>query len=288
VLRLTAAVDTQADRLEVLVVGWGRGMEAWVIDYQVLRGDPADLQTWARLDALLQTRYPHAYGQTLPIAAAFVDSGGNATQEVYNYTRTKRHRSIYSIKGASRPGRPVLSAKPSMVEVRWNGRTEPHGAQLWFVGTDTTKDYLANRWRVKSGVGQIHFSDELTEDFFRQITAEYRVTVWRHGHRTNRWDKKQADRNEALDLMVYNTAAAHYLGLHKLSEPHWAKLAGALNPDQISLFAVAEQEGQTVPEGQAEQAVVQTVQPIAVKPDVQPYFAPVTHGRISIGGLRKW
>ena len=238
VLRLTAAVDTQADRLEVLVIGWGRGLEAWVIDYQVLRGDPADLQTWARLDTLLQTRYPHAYGQTLPVSAAFVDSGGNATQEVYNYTRTKRHRHVYAIKGASRPGRPILSSKPSKVEVRWNGRIEPYGADLWFVGTDTAKDYLANRWRVKTGAGQIHFSDQLGEDFYRQITAEYRVTVWKHGHRLSRWEKKQADRNEVLDLMVYNTAAAQYLGLNKLNEAHWDKLASALNPNQISLFSM--------------------------------------------------
>jgi phage terminase large subunit GpA-like protein len=236
VMCLTAAVDTQADRLELLVIGWGRGLEAWVVDYQVVRGDPSAPQTWERLDGLLQTRYPHAYGQALPIAAAFVDSGGSATQEVYNFTRTKRHRHIYSIKGASRPGRPILSSKPSTVEVRWNGRTEPHGAQLWFVGTDTAKDYLANRWRVKSGPGQIHFSCDLTEDFFRQITSEYRVTVWKHGHRLSRWDKKQADRNEALDLMVYNTAAAQYAGLHKLTDAHWEKMAAALNPDQISLF----------------------------------------------------
>ncbi|MBK9444388.1 MAG: phage terminase large subunit family protein [Comamonadaceae bacterium] len=237
VIKLTASVDTQADRLEMLVIGWGRGLEAWVVDYQVIRGDPADQQTWDSLDALLQTRYPHAYGQTLPIAAAFVDSGGNATQEVYNYTRTKRHRHIYAIKGASRPGRPILSSKPSKVEVRWNGRVAPHGADLWFVGTDTAKDYLANRWRAKSGPGQIHFSSQLSDDFYHQITAEYRVTVWRHGHRISRWEKKQADRNEVLDLFVYNTAAAQYLGLHKLTDAHWDKLAGALNPNQISLFS---------------------------------------------------
>ena len=237
VIKLTAAVDTQADRLEMMVVGWGRGLEAWIVDHQVVRGDPADLQTWARLDVLLQTRYPHAYGQTVGISATFVDSGGNATQEVYNFTRTKRHRHVYAIKGASKPGRPILGSKPSTVEIRWNGRTEPNGAQLWFVGTDTTKDYLANRWRVKTGAGQIHFSNELPEDFYRQITAEYRVTLWKHGHRVSRWEKKQADRNEVLDLMVYNTAASQYLGLHKLTDAHWDKLAGALNPDQISLFA---------------------------------------------------
>lgn len=33
---LTAAVDTQADRLEVQIEAWGPDMEHWVIDYQVL------------------------------------------------------------------------------------------------------------------------------------------------------------------------------------------------------------------------------------------------------------
>lgn len=252
-LVLSASVDTQADRLEALVLAWGRGLECWVVDHQVIRGDPADLQTWAKLDTLLQTRYPHAYGQTLGINAAFVDSGGNATQEVYNYTRTKRHRHIYSIKGASKPGRPILSSKPSTVEVRWSGRTEPNGAQLWFVGTDTAKDYLANRWRVTHGVGQIHFSADLAPDFYDQLTAEYRVTLWRHGHRLNRWEKKQAARNEALDLMVYNVAASQYLGLHKLTDAHWDKLAAALNPNQISLFASLD-----------------TIAPIATKTDPSP------------------
>ena len=282
VLRLTAAVDTQADRLEMLVIGWGRGLEAWVIDYQVIRGDPADLQTWGRLDALLQTRYPHAYGQTLPIAAAFVDSGGNATQEVYNFTRNKRARHIYAIKGASKPGRPVLSSKPSKVEVRWNGRVEPHGADLWFVGTDTAKDYLANRWRAKSGAGQIHFSHQLSDDFYRQITAEYRVTVWRHGHRLSRWEKKQADRNEVLDLMVYNTAAAQYLGLHKLTDAHWDKLAAALNPNQISLFTDMLPPAATVDGIElqaAPPAPAQDIAPIATNPVAhvsapQPYMVP--------------
>ncbi len=234
-LILTAAVDTQNDRLEALVMGWGRGMEAWVIDYQVIRGSPSDLQTWAQLDELLRTRYPHEGGVSLPIKAAFIDSGGSATQEVYNFTRTKRARHWYAIKGASRPGRPILSSKPSAVEVRWNGRTEPRGAQLWFVGTDTAKDYLANRWRVKSGQSQIHFSTDLQEDFYRQITAEYRITIWKHGHRISRWEKKQADRNEVLDLTVYNVAAAHYAGLHKMTDAHWDKLEGSLNPDSVVL-----------------------------------------------------
>ena len=52
-LVLTAAVDTQNDRLEFKVVGWGPGLEGWVVDYQVIMGSPAEQTTWARLDELL-------------------------------------------------------------------------------------------------------------------------------------------------------------------------------------------------------------------------------------------
>ena len=41
VLALTASVDVQDNRLELMVNGWGVGMERWVVDYQVIPGDPA-------------------------------------------------------------------------------------------------------------------------------------------------------------------------------------------------------------------------------------------------------
>ena len=284
-VKLTAAVDTQADRLEMMVLGWGRGMECWVIDYQVVRGDPADLATWTKLDRLLLTRYPHGGGQEMRIEAAFVDSGGNATQEVYNYTRTKKNRGIFAIKGASRPGRPILSSKPSMVEVRWNGKTEERGAKLWFVGTDTAKDHLANRWRATEGPGVIHFSRDLSDDFYQQITAEYRVEVWKNGHKFNRWEKKQAARNEALDLFVYNLAAAHYLGLHKLSETHWDKAEERMSPAES--IAKTKVETEISQRGMdAERYKIASEDKPVTKPSIQP-TSRVNGGKITLSGLRR-
>ena len=37
---LTCGVDVQADRLELELVGWGRGEESWSIEYRVIPGDP--------------------------------------------------------------------------------------------------------------------------------------------------------------------------------------------------------------------------------------------------------
>jgi len=43
-------VDVQADRLELELVGWGRGEESWSIEYRVLLGDPTGAAVWAELD----------------------------------------------------------------------------------------------------------------------------------------------------------------------------------------------------------------------------------------------
>lgn len=243
-LVLTAAIDTQNDRLEIKVVGWGEGMEAWIIDYQIVIGSPAEESTWEKADAILLGRYRHASGQMLPISATFIDSGGSATQEVYAFTRTRRRRNVFAIKGASRPNRPILSSKPTLVDVNFRGATDKKGAQLWFIGTDTCKDYLTSRWQKSEGPGAVHFSQDLGEAYYKQLTAEYRSTVYKRGRAVSVWEKKQADRNEAGDLMVYNLAAAHFVGLPKLTEHQWGVLRNRVNPDTLDLFNGSETEAE--------------------------------------------
>ena len=244
-LVLTASVDTQNDRLELKVVGWGEGMEGWIVDYRVIQGSPTEQATWNRLDELLKGRYRHAgSGQMLNIAATFIDSGGSATQEVYSFTYTRRRRHIYAVKGASRPNRPILSSKPTLVDVKHDGRVDHKGGQLWTIGTDTAKDYLAARWKKTTGPGAIHFPQDLDEAYFKQLTAEYSTTQFKRGHRVRMWEKKPGDRNEALDLMVYNLAAAHYAGLHKKTEYQWRVLRDRLQPARQPELFEASQAGQ--------------------------------------------
>ena len=234
VLMLTASVDVQANRLELMVMGWGVGMERWVIDYQVIWGDPADDRTWAVLDDKLKVRYPHPCGVGLGILATAVDSGGHHTDEVYQFCRLRRWRNIFAIKGASKPGRPVIAQRPSMVDVTWKGQTERNGAELWFVGTDTAKDWIYNRYPFEDGPGALHFANDLPDDFFDQCVAERKVARYIKGYKRIEWVKGKAERNEALDLMVYNLAMAHYLGLNRYKEHDWERIRQALA--QAGLF----------------------------------------------------
>jgi len=223
-LILTAAVDTQHNRLELLVIGWGEGMERWVVDHQVIMGDPADERTWALLDDKLKARYRHDSGVELAICATAIDSGGHHTDEVYQFTRLRRWRNMLAVKGASRAGRPVLAQRPSKVDVTWKGTTHKEGAELWMIGTDTAKDWIYNRYALGEGAGALHFSQDLPDDFYDQCVAERKIARYVKGHKRIEWVKGKADRNEALDLLVYNLAMAHLLGLNRYREPEWAKL----------------------------------------------------------------
>lgn len=235
-LILVCTVDTQPDRLEAKVTAWGEGMEGWIVDYQVLFGSPSEGEVWDRLDQLLLGRYRHVGGRMLPISATMIDSGGANTHDVYNFTRTRQHRHVYAIKGASTLNKPILSAKPSLVDVNWQGKSMPHGAKLWLIGTDTAKDYLAARYRLVAGPGAIHFPADLPIEYYEQLTAEYCITVYKRGRKVRVWEKKKNDRNEAGDLMVYAVACAHYLGLHKKTAAQWQLVREFVDPDTRDLF----------------------------------------------------
>ena len=237
-LALTASVDVQANRLELMVMAWGVGMERWVVDHQVIPGDPADERTWALLDDRLKIRYRHPCGVSLAILATGIDSGGHHTHEVYQFTRVRRWRNVFALKGASKPGRPVIAQRPSQVDVTWKGQTERNGAELWIVGTDTAKDWIYNRYSFEQGPGALHFAKDLPDEFFQQCVAERKVARYVKGYKRIEWVKSKAERNEALDLMVYNLAMANFLGLHRYGEHDWDKLRQALA--QASLFDQSE------------------------------------------------
>lgn len=249
-IALTAAVDTQDNRLELKIMGWGEGMERWVIDYQIIHGDPATDGPWDTLDELLKTPLRRANGISMSIRAVAIDSGGHYTHEVYEFTRRRKYRMVFAVKGASKPGRPVVASQPSKVDINRRGKIEKGGAELWIVGTDTAKDWLASRWKLVDGPGAIHFSQDLPDEYYDQICAERRLVRYVKGFRRSEWIKNKADRNEALDLSVYNLAAAHRLGLHKWRDTDWERERLKVDPVQSDMFA----SPTAAPAPQAEQA----------------------------------
>lgn len=231
VLLMTAAVDVQGDRLEAEKVGWGDGEESWSIDYRVFVGDPSQQAVWDELEEWLLAEHPYEVQVTMPdggtanvrqsmrVRCACVDSGGHNTKEVYGFTRKHAGRKFYAIKGASTPGKPLIS-QPTM-----QGKPK---VKVYSIGTEAAKDTLAGYLLVnEAGPGYCHFPQEFERDgrlyygekHFEQLRSERPVTVYTKKGAARAWHKlKPSARNEALDVRVYNMAALAILN------PEWRGL----------------------------------------------------------------
>lgn len=222
-LILTAGVDVQNDRLSVSVWGWGLGEESWLIYTIELYGDPSESKVWGHLDTLLTSSFTHESGIELKITAAAIDTGF-LTQEVYNYVRTRKELTLYAIKGLSTPGKAIVG-RPSLQEVSYKGKLLKKGVRLWPIGTDTAKELIYARLRIKSeGPGYLHFPLGTDEEFFLQLCAEKVRTVFIKGFPKREWVKIRP-RNEALDTLIYAYAAAIAIGIGRID---WNKLRESL------------------------------------------------------------
>jgi phage terminase large subunit GpA-like protein len=200
---IVAGVDTQDDRLEVEITGFGLGDESWSLDYAVLYGDPSRPELWQELDTVLRRRFRHDSGNDLPIRATCIDSGGHHTVNVYNFVRDKQARSIWATKGASRPGMPPW---PRRV-VRAGGKNKV-ATPLYIIGTDVMKDALAARLRIdQPGPGYCHFPIGRGLDWYSGLTSERPIRRYHKGVARREWVKQQGVRNEPLDCRILCMAA---------------------------------------------------------------------------------
>lgn len=221
VLLLTAAVDTQDNRLEYEVCGWGAGEESWGIRKGIILGQPDWESTWSELDKILEHVYRFKNGTGLKIVRTFIDSGGHYTGHVYRYCEKNFIKQRFAIKGYSnRPGIP-LNYKIGKA----SGTTIP----LVILGVDDGKQQVMNRLAIKSpGAQYMHFPlDEdqeglqnrgYDEIYFKGIMSERKVKIRRYGSIREIWQPTKGVRNEPLDLRVYN------LGCMLSVNPQWDEL----------------------------------------------------------------
>jgi len=203
VLILTGAVDVQANRLEILIGGWGIDEEFFGIWRGIVRGSPNDIETWQRLDSILNKEYKYQNGDRLKISRVFIDSG-YATDAVYAYCRLNQYRNIFPIKGTGQIGAPLIFKY---------SYPKNSGIILTILGVNTGKSEIFSRLGIeKAGAQFLHFPNNpeanFDINFFKQLIAERRVVRKSGGLMVTSWETiSKGVRNEALDLMNYNLAA---------------------------------------------------------------------------------
>lgn len=212
---LTAGVDTQDDRFEVEVVGWGAGMESWGIQYQILYGDLKEETVWRHLDEFLTQTFYKADGTPMQIVRVCMDSGGHFTNQVYAFCAEREKRGVYAIKGRGGDDVPYIQRASK-------GNREQ--ANLITIGVDTGKSRLFGRLSIaEPGANYCHFPLEgdrgYTDDYFKGLTSERRETRYKNGRAQFVWVVKDGyRRNEPLDCRNYATAAMEIYGTHMLKD----------------------------------------------------------------------
>ena len=207
VLVLTCGVDTQDDRLECEVVGWGVGKESWGIEYRVFYGDPGLNEVWQALDDFLLKLWSYQNGEKIGISCACIDSAGHFTDEVYKFCKPRARRNIFAIVGRGREGMPSVS-KPS--------RSNRRHVALFTLGVNTIKGTLFSRLKLeRHGAGYCHFPLDPKHNhrgydavYFKGLLSERMVVKRVKGRDTITWETRSPGlRNEPLDTRVYATGA---------------------------------------------------------------------------------
>lgn len=200
-LVLTCGLDTQDNRIEYEVVGWGMGEESWGIQVGVIPGSPDNPQVWKEIDALLDKEWQHAGGRRMKISCSFIDSGGHYTQEIYRQCNRRMGKHIYAIKGRAGQGYPFVERSKK-------------GQLLFLLGVDSGKAMIMQSLEVKEeGAKYCHFPREMTRgyarvEYFRQLLSERLVVNTKRGRNHMVWEKVEGVvRNEMLDCRNYALAA---------------------------------------------------------------------------------
>lgn len=230
---LTCAVDVQGDRLEAEVIAWGRNKERWSVEHKVIVGKPQEQQTWDDLDEYISTTFSHVDGFEVPIKMVGIDSGYE-TSRVYAFCRKYSARRVVALKGDEKTLKIVGTR--TAVDVKENGKNIRRGLVLWKVGTNLAKAEIYGDLMLKEPAdltesyppGFIHFP-EYEMEYFKQLTAEEKtIKKDTRGQAKVIWVKKR-ERNEILDLHVYNRAVASILGIDRLKPEQFDKLLANLS-----------------------------------------------------------
>jgi phage terminase large subunit GpA-like protein len=196
---------TKDERIEVST--WGIGLEEhmYLIQHDVIYGDPNQGTVWEGLDILLTTEWEHPNGGKLKVECTAIDTGGLATNSVYNYCRARKGSGVIGIKGSSQSGQPAIG-RGSKVDLNYRGKPIKGGVIVYMVGTDTIKDVLYSRLKFNN---KLHFHAQTTEEYFKQFTGERKVL--KKSGRGTQYVQKKNQNVEVLDCACYAYAALNHL-----------------------------------------------------------------------------
>jgi phage terminase large subunit GpA-like protein len=211
-LVVTAMVDVQGNRLEVLWRAFGREYQSWAMRHRVIEGSFRNEDTWKELAAALRVKLPHQLGLELLPTQIFIDGGkwGDWVKALW-FDKVYREPENQWMAGHCRASKGVGLPNAAVIYKRWaaiSDRLKRGGLYGAHIGTWEAKDTIYDILKGASKTGAVmQYPKSFGEDFFQQLTAETMELRWIRGFLCRTYENKKAVRNEALDLEVGCLAA---------------------------------------------------------------------------------
>lgn len=245
-LLLTVGIDVQHDRFAVIVRGWGRGEESWLVYWGEIyagdkeatggvndRSDPA----WQELEQLVFGPFQHESGRQIYASAVSIDSAdGNTSDAVYGWVRDMRRKypavQIMAIHGArDNADKEIFSVPKQTIDHKTPNKAAKYGLRVYIVGTNKAKDLLlggaGRRGRIHLpgfGPGRFHVYKGVRADYWEQLAASEVKAPSRRLRGRMVWQLRSGRRNEALDAEIYALHAARAMKTHIATPQQWYAL----------------------------------------------------------------
>jgi phage terminase large subunit GpA-like protein len=205
-------------------------MEKWFVDHQVFYGNTADLsdQCWEDLDYAAYDRLYKVEGAEIEISLIAIDSGYDPNKKrekdwdskghtVYAYVADRIDKFI-AVKGTGETKSADLLKERNVADSLLNKRYD--------VATPIIKHMIMMTIENRGGPNSIHFPKwrmyegvqvPIAEELFKQMMSErfQEVEPGKMG-----W-KKQRERNEIFDIVIYAIAAMYHRHLQVWNEATW-------------------------------------------------------------------
>ncbi|MDW9792173.1 terminase [Sinorhizobium meliloti] len=242
-LALVLGMDVQGDRVEWLLVGYGRNRYRAVIDHGVVdhragshlgdakehSGHISEPEVRAALDRLLQREWLDDAGRKRTADRVAID--GNAyTDDVWNWVRKHPKSRVIMVRGGN------TEAAPPIVQTKEYDRKGKPKKQKWSSRFFT---FNASAFKIRlyrdykkddpEQAGYVRFARGFGDDFYQQATSEARVPEkTRSGHTRYVWKLAEGKRNEIIDMLNQSLAGAYRWGVPYWTDEEWDAIADRL------------------------------------------------------------
>ena len=260
---LIGSADVQKNRIEVGIFAIAKRKESttcevWTMDHIVLNGDTStdpneshyvdkhgnELETpWYKLRKLLQRRFKwdgSAKGDKgLPLSCFAIDCGYES-QNVYVFADSYHPEFMYAVFGD--PNKDDYNKRainnPTRREINKRGTRVDSALRIWPLGVSTLKEYVYQRLSLSKGrdgespSSYVHFSKDLEEETFKQLTAEDLIIEEnpKTGFTKTKWHKNRRY-NEYLDITAYMLAMIQIKQYDRIEFEDWVESSANINEE---------------------------------------------------------